>query len=58
VRVRRLVDGILVGDQLTDHAGPVSALGVGAPGRDPVVLSGGEDGTVRVSGSCRQRQPI
>jgi WD40 repeat protein len=47
--VWRLAVGIPVREPLTGHDGPVRAVAVGAL-RDgtPVIVSGGEDGTVRV----------
>ena len=49
MRVWRLADGTPVGEPLTGHDGPVSAVAAGAlPDGTPVIISGGGDGTVRV----------
>jgi len=49
VRVWRLADGTPVGKPLTGHGGGVRAVAVGAlPDGAPVIISGGDDGTMRV----------
>ncbi len=49
VRVWWLADGRPVGESLTGHDGWVNAVAVGAlPDSTPVIVSAGEDGTVRV----------
>jgi WD40 repeat protein len=47
--VWRLADGTPVGEPLTGHANTVNAVAVGTlPDGTPVIVSGDEDGTVRV----------
>ena len=49
MRVWRLADGAPVGEPLRGHDGGVAAVAVGAlPDGTPVIVSGGDDGTVRV----------
>ena len=49
MRVWRLADGTPVGEPLTGHANGVHAVAIGAlPDGIPVIVSGGDDGTVRV----------
>ena len=49
MRVWRLADGTPVGEPLTGHDGWVNAVAAGAlPDGTPVIISGGDDGTVRV----------
>jgi WD40 repeat protein len=49
VRVWRTAEGTLVGESVTGHDGPVRAVAAGAlPDGTPVIISGGEDGMVRV----------
>ena len=49
VRVWRTADGTPVGEPLTGHTGPVTAVAAGAlPDGTPVIISGGHDHTVRV----------
>ena len=49
MRVWRLADGAPVGEPLAGHDDVVNAVAVGAlPDGPPVIVSGGDDGTVRV----------
>ena len=49
MRVWRTADGTPVGEPLTGHDGAVNAVAAGAlPDGTPVIISGGDDGTVRV----------
>ena len=49
MRVWRTADGTSVGEALTGHDGAVFAVAAEAlPDGTPVIISGGEDGTVRV----------
>ena len=49
MRVWRLADGTPVGEPLRGHHGSVTAVAAGAlPDGTPVIISGGDDGTVRV----------
>ena len=49
MRIWRLEDGAPLGSPLTGHTGPVTAVAIGIlPDATPIVVSGSEDGTVRV----------
>ena len=49
MRVWRLADGTPVGEPLRGHDGSVNAVAAGAlPDGTPVIVSGGDEGTVRV----------
>ena len=48
MRVWDAVTGQPVGEPLTGHTGGVTAVAVGRAGDRDVIVSGGDDGTVRV----------
>ena len=48
MRVWDAVTGAALGEPLTGHAGAVAAVAVGRAGGRDVIVSGGQDGTVRV----------